>query len=608
AYHGLTGRTEPCEDCPTAKMFRQGKGPVSRERMVIGFQPGSKGMARPAVVTSAPLYGQGKRIVGAIEIVEDTEKELESLPREAQDEWLRMILERIFLKGLSGKKFTRARLFLLSPGGEYLFGRVAAGEPELQVPVTSIRIPRRDDPPTLPKRPAARHISEYTKRNIPIPYFRELHKKRAPYWGDLSIKDEQGGIIGKVIVDRWSRSPREQRIQQRDLKDFERGLELLSRVLTGAKILAAEKERIVTVDALQNLMDTTSSMSSVEGLYGLLLRTVRRFPGVLSAIIREPVMGRRGKTLLRRIKGFGAYARHCVVDLPPEKSELVGALFASGQDSAVHVSSEKSLRLRKKLADISPARDRDELRGIKDQGSFRIKGPEKDIFLCVQADSPDCFSHGGIELVASAGKLALDSVFLRQYPLRDLMLAAALRSGRFFAHRVRGILTTVSHDLYYALNQTTSTRDILTRIRAARNQAQGAQNVVGDFVEFTRREVFLCEDDLRGQELLRELGGHLRSSLAQRGARVTVRRPPELPPVRVNLEELKGNFLDLLRDSERHRPSGLRITLSAGLAGADDVPGADPHSRARYVKITYADNGPGVSHELKQRIFDLFLT
>jgi signal transduction histidine kinase len=120
--------------------------------------------------------------------------------------------------------------------------------------------------------------------------------------------------------------------------------------------------------------------------------------------------------------------------------------------------------------------------------------------------------------------------------------------------------------------------------------------------------VFERPDILSGAQLGQKLGDITRQNLTQADAKVDLHVDPGLPFVRVNLDRLGDDFANFVRDSERHTPLRLCITVACELAIEADIQRVGLWSGSPYVKLIYADNGPGVAPELKQRIFEAFYT
>lgn len=186
--------------------------------------------------------------------------------------------------------------------------------------------------------------------------------------------------------------------------------------------------------------------------------------------------------------------------------------------------------------------------------------------------------------------------------------AAMQRTSESLTHRLRNVLPVISDRLAKTLEREAATGDGIDWCRMALVEARKAQKIVKEFVKFSRAERFECPDLFTGLELIQKLEDTVKGNLTQEGAQVDVVGEADLPRLKVNFEHLSDDFIGFLRDSERHRPSGLRITISAEVASDRDVKSAGLTSDKAYLKLIYTDNGPGVPADLKQKIFEPFYT
>ncbi|MGK0202911.1 MAG: two-component system cell cycle sensor histidine kinase/response regulator CckA [Planctomycetota bacterium] len=82
----------------------------------------------------------------------------------------------------------------------------------------------------------------------------------------------------------------------------------------------------------------------------------------------------------------------------------------------------------------------------------------------------------------------------------------------------------------------------------------------------------------------------------------SVEAPSDLPPARIDAGQVSQVLHNLLLNARQAMPNGGTITVSATLLDEvriDLQPG-------EWIAITVADNGPGMSHDVQQRIFDPF--
>jgi signal transduction histidine kinase len=212
-----------------------------------------------------------------------------------------------------------------------------------------------------------------------------------------------------------------------------------------------------------------------------------------------------------------------------------------------------------------------------------------------------------IEIFAAYAALAIQGARRFREAIRARQ-EALQQSSRMVAHRLRNVLPVISGRIQRTLEHKMAAGDGIEWLRVALDETRRAQRIVRDFERFSRSEVFECPDLLTGAELMRKLGEIARQSLAQDGAEVEVISTPDLPILIVNLDRLSDVIANFVGDSERHKPSDLRITISGQLASESDVQIAGLKSENVYLKLIYTDNGPGIPSGSKQRIFEPFYT
>lgn len=227
-----------------------------------------------------------------------------------------------------------------------------------------------------------------------------------------------------------------------------------------------------------------------------------------------------------------------------------------------------------------------------------------------------------IETFATYAALAIQGHRRFREELRARKAEALHLSSRSVAHRLRNVLPFISDRIHRTLERGMMTGEGVRWLAAALEETRRAQNIVSDFETFSRAAVFERPDVLSGAALAEKLGAVTRQALTQANATVEVRvfrdQPsdetvaPESqgPPrfVKVSLERLRDDFANFVRDSERHRPAGLRITVACDLASQADVWRLGLKGESSYLRLVYSDNGPGVPLTLKQRIFEPFYT
>jgi GAF domain-containing protein len=235
--------------------------------------------------------------------------------------------------------------------------------------------------------------------------------------------------------------------------------------------------------------------------------------------------------------------------------------------------------------------------------------------LFVLHDKPRVFSEVEISMLSLFANQAAQAIKSKrqrdQIISRDTRLAQqeALRlTSRMVAHRLRNVLPFISDRIEKTLSLGMLDDKGAEYAGRALKETRRAQEIVSDFETFSRSELFARPDVLPGDEVVRRLGEVVKSNMFREDSQVAVCAEPGLPTVKFNFDKLGDDFVNFARDSERHKNTGLRVTISGEIYEEADAPLHDLRAGATYLRLIYTDNGPGVPAEIKERIFDPFHT
>lgn len=173
-------------------------------------------------------------------------------------------------------------------------------------------------------------------------------------------------------------------------------------------------------------------------------------------------------------------------------------------------------------------------------------------------------------------------------------------------------LATISHELKTPLSSSNFNLKLLLDQRIGPLNAEQA-DIVGSLRQENQRLLRLVSElltvarleagaaialDVRPTalaELVATATEPLQLQLRPKHLVLDVQLPPNLPPVRADLEKSAWVLLNLLANAVRYSPEGGRIVVSAA---------AEPGGQA--VRVQVQDAGPGIAPEHQQRIFERF--
>ncbi|RYZ08506.1 MAG: PAS domain S-box protein [Comamonadaceae bacterium] len=146
---------------------------------------------------------------------------------------------------------------------------------------------------------------------------------------------------------------------------------------------------------------------------------------------------------------------------------------------------------------------------------------------------------------------------------------------------------------------------------AARATRRGAE-LTGKLLAFSRRQV-LQPSAVDTGALLHSLTDMLRRTLDQR-IHIEIHTAPHCPFVTVDPGQLESALLNIAINARDAMPEGGTLTFRAEACGAlpaallADDPGRGGRTGVRYVAISIADSGTGMSDDVKERAFEPFFT
>jgi HD-GYP domain-containing protein (c-di-GMP phosphodiesterase class II) len=441
AYHDLTTRMTPCVPCPAADLFN--KGEVLREPLYMAVGCGRKDPRDPRLtrVRAVPIRGGGPdgRVVGAVELVSDMMDEMFQPGERGRDLAIQGLLRTAFLQ-----EYSRARLFIRTPDRQELVGHrsvVRDGVSDISCPIASLRLQVKpvhqtadgagEDQKipvagiTLPDEPQIRDVFQMNASEIE--YYKELDKDKARMWADLPVRDPAGAVVGKVVVDRWSKvgDRRPQVILREDIGGYEHALSLLGKLISEAYESQAARDKENVAAGVEVLCAKSDGDESA--FFQTLCSVVGSLYGVVSAIVRVPKPD-KGDRCLVKIAGTGAYWRHCEESLAISQDTISGPAFLNRSPSKVLASAvQNTLRLTRPMEQITPDEDREELKNIHYQRSYPIVQPNAEPVgvLSVQCSDSQCLVDNSVSILVAVGSASLAVKRLQQFNdgLRECLLS-----------------------------------------------------------------------------------------------------------------------------------------------------------------------------------------
>lgn len=220
--------------------------------------------------------------------------------------------------------------------------------------------------------------------------------------------------------------------------------------------------------------------------------------------------------------------------------------------------------------------------------------------------------------IAGQVGIAVDNIWSFNRVLRTERMAAwgelSAKSAHMIGNRtfaIKGDLNELKYLLAQCIDpqapaQPTLNQDLSALVESVERGVYRLEEILREFRDF----VMATQLTLRPVDI----GALVQATLAETFPRrspvqLVTDYAPDLPVLRCDGEKLKRAFSELIENAVSFMPEGGTLTVRVDRIAAGQGPAFARLSPARaYIQITFADTGPGISEELKEKIFNPFFS
>lgn len=217
---------------------------------------------------------------------------------------------------------------------------------------------------------------------------------------------------------------------------------------------------------------------------------------------------------------------------------------------------------------------------------------------------------GPVELQGKAYLLSI----IHDVTDRDVFQARLEEAKRFeslgriagiVAHDFNNLITVMSANTEVLRRALAKDESLSARVEDVRYALRRATALTGELMAFSKRQATRFETVML-DEIVRDTYGVLARLLAPR-IRVELDLASDLPPVRVDLAQMEQVLINLALNARDAMPGGGRLSIGCHEVVAEE---RDPSglSPGRWVRLTVADEGEGMTDEVLARAFEPFFT
>ena len=167
------------------------------------------------------------------------------------------------------------------------------------------------------------------------------------------------------------------------------------------------------------------------------------------------------------------------------------------------------------------------------------------------------------------------------------------------AHEVKNPLAIIVQGVEYLKSSLESDAVLLDVTERIKKSAMRADNIIKGLLSFTRQMPIQAED-VEITPIIEETLSFVEYQIKARHIRIVRQYAPDLPPVKVDVNQIKQVFVNILLNAVEAMQDGGTITISLKEAGDD--------KDQRYLQIVMADTGCGIPEGKIEKVFDPFYT
>lgn len=214
-------------------------------------------------------------------------------------------------------------------------------------------------------------------------------------------------------------------------------------------------------------------------------------------------------------------------------------------------------------------------------------------------DEVQALSHGVQSLRADVDQTKSELELSRMHLVQATKMASVGRLAASVAHTIRNPLTAVKMRLFSLQQSVVLTKTQKEDFAVISGEIRHIDNILRNFLEFSRRPK-LAIQRISPSDIVDTALELVRPRMESYGIDLELNRNSRLPKIEADPDQLKEALVNLLINASDAVGRNGRIIVEEDLDPASAV------GRAVVIRIT--DNGPGVSHALREEIFQPFFS
>jgi two-component system, NtrC family, sensor histidine kinase HydH len=186
-------------------------------------------------------------------------------------------------------------------------------------------------------------------------------------------------------------------------------------------------------------------------------------------------------------------------------------------------------------------------------------------------------------------------------------LAALGELSASMAHEIRNPLGSIKGTAEIFRDSLPAGHRLAEFARILVKEADRLDRILTHFLGFARpKDVVSSRTELA--PAVAQVVGLTRERARSAGVAITVELSPEVPPVAIPSDALGQVLLNLVLNAIQALGPGGRVSISGAIAPARRLACRESPVQLQVVHLAVADDGPGIPHDIRERVFDPFFT
>ena len=240
------------------------------------------------------------------------------------------------------------------------------------------------------------------------------------------------------------------------------------------------------------------------------------------------------------------------------------------------------------------------------QGTMRVRARDGSYRL-IEVSGQNLVAHPAVRGIVANGRDVSERDRLANQLRQSQKLEAVGRLAGGVAHDFNNLLTVIGAHATFLLQGLSVNNPLLGDARAIQSAGERAAALTRQLLAFSRKQ--MLRPSLTDLNSVVDEANRMIARLVGEDVEIALALTPDLPPVMIDAGQIEQVLMNLVINARDAMPTGGRIAVATRYAEVrDETCGREIVPPGRYVILSVADSGVGMTAETQARIFEPFFT